>query len=237
MASGPFKLGRLPATRPFGLSDLSVYATTKLPMPPAEVAVPAAGYPIDGNDQYGDCTMAGVAHLIAAWDAEVSEPDPIPDAQEVVQTYFELSGGQDTGLNEANVLQEWREQGLFGRQIAAYAPVDPRNIVELHQAIAFYGGCYLGIQCPQSAQQQFQANEPWTFVPGSPIEGGHCIVALGFSQNGLLCATWGGIALVSYPFLAAYLDESWAILPSQFVEAGKGPALDLASLQADLNRL
>ncbi|HUY25412.1 MAG TPA: hypothetical protein VMV09_08950, partial [Candidatus Saccharimonadales bacterium] len=134
--------------------------------------MPSAGYPIDGNDQFGDCTMAGVAHLIAAWDADVNEPDPIPDAQEVVATYFELSGGQDTGLNEANVLQAWRSQGLFGRKIAAYAPVDPRNIVELHQAVAFYGGCYLGIQCPQSAQQQFASGQPWTYDPSSPIEGG-----------------------------------------------------------------
>jgi len=235
---GKFKLGRLPATRPFGLSDLSVYASGKLPAPPAEVTVPAAGYPIDGNDQYGDCTMAGVAHLIAAWDAEVSEADPIPDAQEVVQTYFELSGGQDTGLNEANVLQAWRNQGLFGRKIAAYAPVDPKNIVELHQAIAFYGGAYLGIVCPESAQQQFAADQPWTFVPGSPIAGGHCIDALGFTQNGLLCATWGGIALVTYGFLAHFLDEAWAVLGNQAVERqGDALGIDLVTLRADLDSL
>jgi hypothetical protein len=30
------------------------------------------------------------------------------------------------------------------------------------------------------------------------------------------------------------MDESWAIISNQFVEAGKGPLLDLAALQADL---
>lgn len=229
-----FKLGRLPAKRPFGLSDLAVYAEGKLPAPPASVAVPEAGYPIDGNDLYGDCTMAGVSHLIAAWDAEVQEADPVPDADQVVQVYFEETGGQDTGLAEADVLQTWHRKGLFGEKIAGYAPLDPRNLVELHQAIAFYGGCYLGIECPASAQEQFQAGVPWTYEPGSPIEGGHCIDALGYDATYVYCATWGGIAKVSYPFLAHFLDEAWAILPEQFVQAGKGPELDLTILQADL---
>jgi len=233
-----YKLGRLPATRPFGLSDLAVYATGKIPAPPSSVPVPHAGYPVDGNSQYGDCTMAGVAHLIAAWDAEVEEADPIPDEQEVIQTYFQMTGGQDTGLNEANVLSTWRNSGLFGRKIAAYAPVDPSSIMELHQSIAFWGGAYLGIVCPQSAQEQFASGDPWTFVPNSPVLGGHCVVALGYTPQGLLCATWGGIAEVTYPFLNRYLEESWAVVSSQMVEH-KGDALgmDLATLEADLNSL
>jgi len=231
-----FKYGKLAARQVFGLKPLSVYAEGPLPAAPASVSVPAAAYPIDGNDQFGDCTMAGVAHLDAAWDAEVGVADPVPDDQEVVRTYFELTGGQDTGLNEADVLQTWRTQGLFGRKIAAYAPVDPRSIVELHQSVAFYGGCYLGIQCPQSAQQQFASGQPWTYDPSSPIEGGHCIVALGYTANALLCATWGGIAEVTYPFLAHFLDEAWAIVPNQFVEAKRGPKLALDALIADLER-
>jgi hypothetical protein len=216
------------------LSDLSVYATSKLLAPPSEVAVPNAQYPIDGNDRYGDCTMAGVAHLISAWDAEVTEDDLVPNAPDVIAEYFQLTGGQDSGLNEADVLRTWQKSGLFGHQIAAYAPVDPSNITELHQAVAFYGACYLGINCPESAQEQFAEDQPWTYVPGSPIEGGHCIVALGYTSSALLCATWGGIAEVTYPFLSHFMDESWAIISNQFVEAGKGPLLDLAALQADL---
>lgn len=230
-----YKLGRLAATRPYGLSDLATYAVGKLPAPPASVAVPNVAYPMDGNDQYGDCTMAGVAHLIAAWDAEVAQSDPVPTSTQVVETYFTLTGGADSGLNEANVLATWHRTGLFGAQIAGYAPVRPADIVALHQTIAFYGGAYLGIVCPESAQEQFEAHEPWTYEPSSPVEGGHCIVALGYTSSAVLCATWGGIAEVTYPFLAHYLEEAWAIIPHQFVEA-KGGALgiDLASLQADL---
>lgn len=228
------KLGRLAPTRPFGVRNLTAYAAKRLPSPPASVDVPSAQYPLDGNDRFGDCTIAGVAHLIAAWNAEVGESDAVPAEQEVISTYFGLTGGADSGLNEHNVLETWRTTGLFGDKIDAYVPIDPRDLTELHQAIAFYGASYLGIAVPQSAQQQFQAGEPWTVVPGSPVLGGHCIDALGYTPNGLLCATWGGIAEVTYPWLAAYLEEAWAVIPSQFVEAGRGPTLDLASLRADL---
>lgn len=232
----PYKLGKLPATRLAGVGDLAAYTTSKLPAPPGSVAVPNANYPMDGNDQYGDCTIAGVAHLIAAWDLEVNQPDPIPDAQAVVATYEQLTGGPDTGLNENFVLSHWRQDGLFGNTIDAYAPLDQKDIVALHQAIAFYGAAYLGIACPQSAQEQFENNQPWIYVPGSPIEGGHCIVALGYTQTALLCATWGGVAEVTYPFLAHYLDEAWAVISEEFVQAKGSPTIDLENLIADLNQ-
>lgn len=233
---GPYKLGKLPATRLAGVGMLGDYVSSKLPSPPATVSVPNTNYPMDGNDQYGDCTIAGVAHLIAAWNVEVSEQDAVPDGSSVVSTYEQLTGGADTGLNEQTVLEHWRSNGLFSGKIDAYAPIDRKDIVGLQQAVAFYGGAYLGIACPESAQQQFQANEPWTYVPKSPVEGGHCIVALGYNHTAVLCATWGGIAEVTYPFLAHYLDEVWAIISEQFVQAGHGPELDLATLQADLDQ-
>jgi hypothetical protein len=234
-----YQLGRLPATRPAALKDLSVYATGPLPTPPSSVAVPAAQYPIDGNATYGDCTMAGVAHLIAAWNTEVKEADPVPAEESVVAEYFKLTGGPDSGLNEAEVLKTWQTTGLFGATIAGYAPVEPKDTLALHQATAFYGGVYLGIECPGSAQEQFSNNEPWTYVEGSEVEGGHCIVALGYdSQGSLLCATWGGIATVTASFLAHFLDEAWVVLSHQFVEAkGDELGIDLEALQADLAKV
>jgi hypothetical protein len=230
--------GRLPATRPAALSDLSVYATGKLPTPPRTVEVPKSPYPIDCNDKIGDCTIAGVDHLIRAWDTEFSEHDPPPIEAEIETEYFKLTGGEDTGLNEAEVLKTWQTSGLFGEKIAAYAPVNPKDLLELHQAVAFYGGCYLGIECPASAQEQFANNEPWTYT-GSEVEGGHCVVALGYGPNGgLHCATWGGIAVLEASFLAHYLDEAWVVLSHQLVEAKKDQlGLDLKTLEADLKKV
>ena len=232
-----YKLGALPAIRPAALKDLDVYATGKLPTPPANVVVPKAAYPIDNNDVEGDCTVAGVVHLKEAWHAKYGKPYTPPTNLEIKNKYRQLSGGEDTGLVEANLLQTWQTTGLFGSTLPAYAPVQPTNILGIHQSVAFYDGAYLGIECPQSAQEQFANGEPWTYT-GSEVEGGHCIVALGYTANGLLCATWGGIAEVTYSFCAHYLTEVWCLISGILVAQKKDSlGIDIASLQADLSKI
>jgi hypothetical protein len=236
---GAYKTGRLPAVRPAALKDLAVYATGPLPEPPSGVAVPNVEYPIDGNATYGDCTIAGADHLARAWNAETGEHDHLPTEEEIVAEYFRLTGGQDTGLNEAKVLKAWHGEGLhlFGGQIAGYAPVNPKDILQIHQSVAFYGGCYLGIVCGQPQQEQFFKREPWEWVDGQE-EDGHCVVALGYTSTSLLCATWGGVAELTYGYLAHALEEAWAILGHQMVEAkGDALGLDIAALQGDLAKL
>lgn len=232
-----FKLGRLAPTRPFGVSDLSVYSKGKLPAPPESVTAPTVQWNMDMNDQLGDCTVAGVDHLLAAWNAEYSATDGRPDDAAIQSTYFGLTGGQDSGCNEQTVLETWRTQGLFGNKITAYAPVNPKNIVELHQAIAYYGGSYLGIACPESAQEDFANGVPWSYHRRSPIEGGHCIVAVGFNSTAVQCVSWGQLVDVTYPFLAHYLEEAWAIVSDELARQGGDSGLDLNTLVSDLNGL
>jgi hypothetical protein len=236
------KLGKGPAIRPHVLSDLSVYATTKIPDPPASIdyysAIGQKDWGMLGNDQVGDCTIAGAAHAIMAWNSEVKEADPVPDASQVLSQYNEITGGQDTGCVESDVLTRWQKQGLFSdNQVDAFAPVDHKNLVEIHQAIAFYGGAYVGVQLPQSAMDQFNAGQPWSVVKGSPIEGGHCVHLVGYDSGFAYAVTWGQVIPVTYPWLATYLDECWAIISQAFSEAHGGPALDLATLQADISKI
>ena len=233
-----YKLGRLAPTRPFGVAELGTYAMGKLPGPPAQVKPPVAQWGMDGNDQFGDCTIAGVDHLLAAWNAEFGEKDARPTQSTIVETYFSLTGGADAGLNEHAVLETWRTKGLFGNKIAAYAPINTRNIVEIHQAIALYGAAYLGIMLPQSAQEDFAAGKPWTYDPSSPIEGGHCIDAVGYDATGIQCVSWGAVVTVTYPFLAHFLEEAWCVIGHELVEAKKDAlGIDLATLTRDLNQL
>ena len=37
--------------------------------------------------------------------------------QNVIKVYFRLTGGQDTGLNELDVLNYWRQKKVFGDEI------------------------------------------------------------------------------------------------------------------------
>jgi len=230
------KLGKLPAVRPYGVADLSAYTQSRLPSPPSQVPTPTvADWGMLDNDTLGCCTISGAGHAIMAWDTEVARQDTPPDDAEVKSQYFAITGGADTGCVEANVLALWQGSGLFGdNKIAGYAPVNVQRITDIQQAIAFYGCAYIGVALPASAQEQFSANQPWTVVPGSKILGGHCVVLVGYDDHYATAVTWGATVEVSYPWLAKYMDECWAVISQEFVEAGRGPALDLASLQADL---
>jgi hypothetical protein len=199
------------------------------------VAVPNAAYPIDGNATYGCCTIDGVVHLKEAWHAKYDLPYTPPTEQAIENVYFGLTGGPDSGLVEANVLKVWQTKGLFGSELAAYAPVPPTDLLGIHQAIAFYDGAYLGITCGRPQQEQFTRGEPWKYT-GAEEEDGHCVVALGYNENGeLLVATWGGIATLTAGFLAHNLQEVWCLI-SGILLARKADSLglDIAALRSDL---
>lgn len=233
------KLGKLDPEPIDGLKFISAYETEALPPVPDAVPVPVvADWRMCLNDQYGDCTIAGVVHADMTFNVEVDEADPIATDPEIKTEYFGDTGGPDSGLAETFVLNKWRSKGLFknGKKIKAFAPVDHTNVTAIKESIAYYGGCYFGVQLPQSAQQQFVqgGTSIWSVVAGSPIEGGHCIWAVGYDETGIYIISWGQVVLCTYEWIAKYLDEAYAIISNQFIEAGKGPNLDLASLEADL---
>jgi len=253
MSVQPFmKTGRTHATRSVEFKELEVYTTTPLPTPPPTWEVPlqkqvTAGqpvYPMDVNDRLGDCTVAGVDHLQRAFSALFKEPYTPPTDAAIEHKYFGLSGGQDTGLNEEFVLSTWHKEGLFGTKIAGFAPLSTTSLLQWHQSISMYGGAYLGIRCPESAQRAFQKEQetgkivPWVYE-GEETNDGHCVVALGYGPNGgLHCASWGGIVVLEPSFLAHYLDECWVVLSQQLVEAKKDTlGINLEALQADLAKL
>jgi hypothetical protein len=244
------KLGKLAATRP-RMGDLATYANGPLPTPPSSVDVPyvpAWGMVGNGPDPsltvndgqpVGDCVVAGAVHTIMASNVEVQRLDAVPTSDQAVEQYFSLTGGADTGLNESQVLSTWRSRGLFGgNRISAYCPVETDQLGHVHSAVSLYGMCFLGVQVPESAQEQFANGEPWTVVPNSPIMGGHCIVVVGYDPHYLYAVSWGAVVPITYPWWSAYVDEAYAIITEEVAEAGDGPTgLNLAALQADLDAI
>jgi hypothetical protein len=187
-----------------------------------------------GNDEYGDCTIAGVVHLRMADAAEQSQSETWPSADEVVRTYFTLSGGQDAGLNEADVLHTWYRAGLFGDKISGYAPVNHRSFDELRSVVAAFGGSYLGITVPAPAQEQFANGQPWDLTGTSEdrdIEGGHCVPAVGYDSQYVYVVTWGQLQKATWRWVHANLEEAWAVLTSEDAR------VNLSALQQDLRLL
>jgi hypothetical protein len=228
---------------PIGLKDLKAYVKEgeQLPVPP--VAINNYGeltWPMDGNDQYGDCTMAAAAHAIQTWNAVTKQADPVPSDAAVVAEYFKLTGGADSGLVEANVLKAWRNAGFWRNKILGYAPVNVHDVNQLKQAIYLFGLAYVGIQVPANAESQFENHEPWSLVDGwqsQSIVGGHAIPIVGYDQNVLYVITWGDVQTMTYDWWQTYGDEAWAVLPQEFKEAAGYDNLSLQQLIADLQNV
>ena len=235
------KLGKLDPKRPDGLHMLAFYQSNPLPTAPESVVVPSvADWGMLGNDKYGDCTFAGIVHARMA-NANVLEiSEQFPNDTEVEQAYLNFTNGQDTGAVEADLLTYWKNNEIFGKKLSAFAPTDHADQDELRSVIASYGLVYIGVQMPGVAQQQFINNQPWalTHTPAdNQIEGGHCVVLVGYDKNYAQCITWGKVQQVSWEWLNSYMQESWALITPEIVEKGQYGDMRLADLMSDLEKL
>ena len=245
-------LGRQPAIRPVGLRMLSAYA----PLPPAPATFnhvrsfdnwqmlgngPDPTLTVHGGQPVGDCGFAGAVHLEMATAAETNDSVTWPDSDDVVSAYLAYNNGADRGVALANLLACWRSSGLFGRKISAYAPVPVHDLSELWAACNIFGALYIGIAVPAVAQQQFAQGLPWDLTHTSrdyDIVGGHCVVITARTETGGTVVTWGQEQPFTNEWLSTYLEEAWAVVTPEQIEAdGNGFGLDMVQLRADLDRL
>ena len=237
-----YRLGRLPAQIPAGLHDLTYYTAGPLPKPPPSVAVPSVpDWNMDGNDEYGDCGVAALNHAFMAAAADTREAESFPLPSEVVSYYLAYTGGQDSGVVLSQFLAYARQRGFYGHTIAGYAPVAVHDVPTLQFAIDAYDFAYVGITVSEDMMAAVQGPPPWTWTPedlGGGEAGGHCIILAGYDSNWLYGITWGSVIRIAYPAWHQMSDEAWAVLPGELVAAkADGHGMNLAALQADLNKL
>lgn len=244
------KLGRKPTRRDDRTLELAKYINVgALPEIPATLALPAvASWPMYGNDQLGDCTIAAAGHMIQAWGEDVGAPTTPPD-EWIATAYWETGtppaasgtagSPEDDGRDEIGVLNYWREPGIGADRIGAYASVDPADEAMVRAAMYLFGGVYTGIALPATAQGQAE----WAVVgdgqsgesaPGS--WGGHAVPYEAYDADGIELVTWGGTLKATWGFHAAYTEEVYAIIsPDALNTAGSTWAgFDLEQLTADL---
>jgi hypothetical protein len=206
------------------------------------------------NADIGDCTCAAAGHLIMDWTANVGD-EVIPSDDDIVTAYSAVSGYDPaTGLNdngavELDVLNYWRTTGIAGHKIQAYATLDVANQDYVKASVVLFGGCYIGLALPLTAQTQdvwdvvhesvwskmeqfFGIDDPST--PGS--WGGHAVPIVGYNPTGPVCITWGAPKQLTWSFWGRYCDECYAILSPDWLNANQvDPAgVDLATLESDL---
>src|SRR5947209_12290743 len=102
------------------------------------------------NDDLGDCTCAALGHALQAWSAAIGSEYTIPDSA-VVDAYSRWCGyvpgdeSTDQGGVEIDVLNQFRRDGLGGKQLLAYADVNINQADKIKQAIYLFGGLYIGL--------------------------------------------------------------------------------------------
>jgi hypothetical protein len=232
-------------------------AGSPLPVPPAAIdwgaAVPT--WPMFLNDQIGDCTCAAAGHQIESWTADHHAEAVVTDAQ-VLAAYEAITGynpndpSTDQGAVELDVLKYWRQTGIAGHKIGAFVQVARRHgsandaawIREIKVAIALFGGVYIGLALPESAQTQTVWSVPISGPTGRGAPGswgGHAVNVPAYDPQNFTCITWGERKKMTPNFMLTYCDEVWAILSPDWV-TGAVPApsgFNLAALQADLAKL
>lgn len=243
-----FRGGRLPAEPARPHLSLAPYAAG-LAAPPSAAdwlfSIPAGDWGMLANDQWGDCTCAGVGHKRIG-DVYVNQGQVLTVTdQDVLALYSAVTGfnpadpSTDQGAVCQDVLAYWQKNGFLGEKIVAYAKVDLSNQTLVKQAISLFGQIYCGFNFPGTAMDQFNAGQPWDVVRGAQIEGGHCVTVGAYDANGLECVTWGKLQRLTWRFLAKYFDEAWVIVTPDQVNSGglDAQGLNLYALGQDYAQL
>ena len=249
-----FKYGKLAATEDSRDLKLGAYIddAAVLPKIPASWGTTdpfPAGWGLLGNDTWGDCAIAGPAHETMLWTKEgTGHAATFTDAC-VLSDYSAITGfdpndpSTDQGSNVRTVAGYRKRVGMIDasgkrHKIAGYVSIDHRNLAHVLAAGFLFDAVGIGFQVPASAQEQFGNRQPWTVVPGSPIEGGHYVPLVGADLGWLYIVTWGRVQKMSRQFFAKYADETWGYLSTEFLHGGKSPdGFNLTQLRADLAAL
>ena len=236
------KLGRKAIKTDTRTLRLAKYLTSSLPVAPDDRnwmgSVTDFGMML--NDQLGDCTIAGCGHAEQIWTLNTGSELTVADsdilsAYEAWDGYNPADPTTDQGGIELDVLKKFQQQGLAGHKILAFASANVRNVEEIKQAINLFGGVYIGVNLPISAQSQdvWDADSSRDGDPGS--WGGHCVFVPTYDPNGFTCITWGAPKKMTLAFWQEYVDESYALLSPNWVSQNSPSGFALDQLQADLS--
>jgi hypothetical protein len=238
-----YRFGKHPPKKDYRTLRLANYLSASIAPPPPsydalpgvyknlKVADPTKLFPMDGNDNYGDCTIAALAHAVTVFRGLISEKK-IWAQKSVLKLYFHLSGGVDSGLNELDVLNYWQSHKAAGDEILAFATIDAKNHTHIQQAVELFGGVYLGFQVQENCIQEFDARKPW--VPGKLTNDGHAVFATSYDSTGVTVLTWGNTQKATWAWWDECVDEAYAVLPPEAKKKKFKAGFNFAQLKADL---
>ena len=245
-----YKLGLKPVTKQPTLR-LKDYLSSSLPTPPLKFGHADLIQPMMlGNDQYGDCAIAGSIEEIRLLNAERGFTVPFSTAS-ALKAYGEITGfdpsqpDTDQGTDVHDLYEYRQNTGIADdngqrHKLAAYVGLTPGDWNQLVQALYLFQVVGIGIQVPDYAQDEFAKGGPWQPMRGHhQIVGGHYIPAVSRNANTVDIITWGGRIPMTATFYKRFSNVAVVHFTDEML-TGTGTTIDgfdRASLLADLSQL
>lgn len=201
---------------------------------------PPDGWGMLGNDQYGDCTVAGAMHAIMLWNKMAGHSARFT-ALDATDDYFAITGGDDTGADMAQVADYWQHTGMRDRhavrhKIGAYLLGNPSNFDHLYAGCYILGPVGLGIEITRNSEAQFEnEHEPWHIVDGDEVIGYHYVPLIDRVNGNAAVVTWGATQQIEQTWLAQHLKEVvFYVSPEDMVDGKSPQGFAMADLLMDL---
>ena len=242
-------LGKLPA-RPNAVAfKLEAYADlSALPPIPNDFGH-EEGMPVPwgmlGNNQYGDCVVAGGAHETMLW-AHMAGRSLSFNTANVLADFQAITGQPPSATVGADMQQAaaYRQRvGLLGadgkrHKIAAYLALRPGDVRELYAAMYLFGAVGIGFRFPSNGFDQFNAHQSWHITSGQSFTGeGHYVPAVALRSN-IVTVSWGRFMAMRPSAYASWCDEAIAYVSQEALIDGRSPeGFDYQALLSDLQNL
>lgn len=220
---------------------LGRYLQVSLPTPPPSVDYSSKGEPalsnIYLNDKLGDCVIAGGYHIVAT---ETGNSGPLFTAtdQQIIADYSAIGGyvpgdeSTDQGCDEPTALNYWVEHGFAdGTRPLGWLAVDAANRTELQMGLYLFENLYFGVELPDPWVNPMPSGNGFRWdVAGDPDpNNGHCIIGVGYNDDGIQVDTWGLIGTVTWAALAKYFTppvygSAYVLLTPDQISTGQSKA-------------
>jgi hypothetical protein len=221
------KLGKKPfvaSAKDFQLATVEV-AMPAMPKTPFGYGTIFSDWGMLGNDNVGDCAVAGPDHEVMLWNKLAKHPVEFTTAN-TLSDYSAITGydpndpNTDQGAYVRDVYNYRRTTGLIDKvgkrhKIEAFVQIDAKDWEMMITCVWTFGCVGMGFEVPDSIWDQIGGI--WTVVPGSQNIGGHYVPVVGTQEPQKECSvvTWGKKQRMSREFYEAYNDEAWVPLTKE----------------------
>lgn len=235
-----YKLGRnRPKVRAPTLS-LKNYLLATLPTPPATMDYSAkaatALADIFGNDDNGDCVVAAGFHIGSVLIANANAPaSPDLNAASAVSLYYQLTDGQDSGMDELTFLNYWHDQGLGPdgeHKIIGYVAIDATNETEVMAGLWLFENLVMTLEMPDSfvaGMDTMESGFTWSLSGPPNPDNGHAICGVGYTNKGIIIDTWAMLGSMPFSAVGYYCNPSQG---GQLFSVLSQDAIDVATNKA-----